>query len=142
MAERLLKHFGGLLGKDAIAFDPLALDVLESYAWPGNVRELENVVERAVLLAHGAVRAEDLGIRLNLDLGALDEATKTLPEITAAATRSAEIEAIERALASTGGNKSRAAEILGISYKTLLNKVREYQGELGHCHSSSDDSVS
>ncbi len=139
MAERLLRHFGGQLGKENITFEPLALDVLESYAWPGNIRELENVLERAVLLAEDVVRAEDLGIRLSLDLNALDEATKTLPEITAAATRRAEIEAIERALTSTGGNKSRAAEILGISYKTLLNKVREYQGELGHCHPSPDD---
>lgn len=138
MAERLLKHFGPLLGKEQISFDPLALDVLESYAWPGNIRELENVVERAALLANGTVMLDDLGIRIGLDLNAIDEATKTLPEITAAATRRAEIEAIERALTSTGGNKTRAAEILGVSYKTLLNKVREYESELRHCHGSSD----
>ncbi len=139
MAERLLKHFGALLGKESISFDPLALDILESYAWPGNIRELENVVERAALLASGVVSPEDLGLRVQLDLHALEEATRTLPEITAAATRRAEIEAIERALSSTGGNKSRAAELLGVSYKTLLNKVREYRGEISSHHADSDD---
>ena len=135
MAERLLQHFGGMLGKEALRFDPLALDILESYAWPGNIRELENVIERAVLMAVDTVKPDDLGIRLHLDLHALEEATKTLPEITAAATRRAEIDAIERALASTAGNKMRAAELLGISYKTLLNKVREYHSELAEHHS-------
>lgn len=139
MAERLLKHFALLLGKESLTFDPLSLDILGGYAWPGNIRELENVIERAVLMADGTIKPDDLGIRLHLDLGALDEATKTLPEITAAATRRAEIDAIERALASTGGNKSRAAELLGISYKTLLNKVREYGGELGHSHADVDE---
>ena len=139
MAERLLEHFGASLGKAGIAFEPIALEILESYPWPGNIRELENVIERATLMAESVVRAEDLGIRVHLDLGAIEEATKTLPQITAAATHSAEVEAIERALASTGGNKTRAAGLLGISYKTLLNKVREYQGELGVHHSDGDD---
>ncbi len=139
MAERLLKHFALLLGKDTLCFDPLSLDILEGYAWPGNIRELENVIERAVLMADTTVKPDDLGIRLHLDLGALEEAARTLPEITAAATRQAEIEAIKRVLASTGGNKSRAAELLGISYKTLLNKVREYGGELGHSGADADE---
>jgi transcriptional regulator with PAS, ATPase and Fis domain len=139
LVELLLQHFAPVAGKEGLTIDPLAFDILEGYAWPGNIRELENVIERATLMAEGAIKAEDLGLRLSLDLHAIEEATKTLPEITAAATRRAEVEAIERALTSTGGNKTQAAEILGISYKTLLNKVREYQGELGDHHDIPDE---
>jgi DNA-binding NtrC family response regulator len=72
------------------------------------------------------IKAEHLGISVRLDLSAIEEAIRTLPEVAAAAARKAEVEAIERALRLTGGNKSKAAEFLGVSYKTLLNKVKEY----------------
>lgn len=126
MAQRLLTHFSTALGKSDLTFEPLALDMLASYPWPGNIRELENVIERGVLMAEGCVRSEDLGINVPLNLQAITEAIRTLPEISAAAIRKAEVEAIARVLHLTNGNKSRTAEILGISYKTLLNKVHEY----------------
>jgi DNA-binding NtrC family response regulator len=115
-----------LLGKGEVTLDALAQEMLESYSWPGNIRELENVIERAVLMCDGEVRPEHLGIFVRLDLDTLEEAIKTLPEIASQAVRKAEVEAIERALRMTGGNKSKAADFLGVSYKTLLNKVREY----------------
>jgi DNA-binding NtrC family response regulator len=68
-----------------------------------------------------------LGIHVRLDLKALEEATRTLPEIAALALQQAEVEAISRALQLTHGNKSKAAQVLGVSYKTLLHKVREYK---------------
>ena len=126
MAQRLLTHFSTALGKSDLTFEPLALDMLASYPWPGNIRELENVIERGVLMAEGCVRSEDLGINVPLNLQAITEAIRTLPEISAAAIRKSEVEAIARVLHLTNGNKSRTAEILGISYKTLLNKVHEY----------------
>ena len=90
------------------------------------MRELENVLERAVLLTEGVIRPEHLGIQICLNISALEEATRTLSEVTSAAVRQAEGEAIARALNLTDGNKSKAAELLGVSYKTLLLKVREY----------------
>jgi DNA-binding NtrC family response regulator len=114
------------MGKEGVTIDPVAQDMLLSYSWPGNVRELENVVERAVLMCEQEIRAEHLGIYVRLDLAAIEESIRTLPEVASQAVRKAEVEAIERALHVTGGNKSRASEILGVSYKTLLNKVKDY----------------
>jgi DNA-binding NtrC family response regulator len=129
LMERLISHFRGMLGRDELKISPLAVDILESYSWPGNVRELENVIERAVLLAEDEIRPEHLGIQLHLDLKALEEATRTLPEIATRAVQQAEVEAIMRALKITNGNKTKAAQFLGVSYKTLLHKVKEYRVE-------------
>lgn len=126
MAQELISYFAVTTGKEQPQLDPTAAEMLEAYRWPGNVRELENVVERAVLVADKVIYPEDLGIRVALDITALDEASKTLEEITSSAVQKAEVEAIVRALALTGGNKVKAAELLRVSYKTLLNKVKEY----------------
>jgi DNA-binding NtrC family response regulator len=126
LVQRSIAHFSMLLGKGEVTIDPLALEMLEAYNWPGNIRELENVIERAVLMCNQEIKPEHLGIYVRLDLDTLEEAIKTLPEITSQAVRRAEVEAIERALKMTGGNKSKAADFLGISYKTLLNKVKDY----------------
>jgi DNA-binding NtrC family response regulator len=115
--------------------------MLLAYAWPGNVRELENVVERAVLMCDNEIRAEHLGIYVRLDIAAIEESIKTLPEIASQAVRKAEVEAIERALHVTGGNKSKAADLLGVSYKTLLNKVREYSIVCGSAHGHKDEEL-
>ncbi|MGA1191055.1 MAG: helix-turn-helix domain-containing protein, partial [Bdellovibrionota bacterium] len=65
-----------------------------------------------------------------IDFRTLQEAATTLPEIVAQATRRAEVELIEKALQQTSGNKTQAAKVLGVSYKTLLNKVRDYELEV------------
>lgn len=127
LAHGMIKHFAAVGGREAPALEPLAEDMLTSYGWPGNVRELENVIERAVLLAEDTIKSEHLGIHVGLNLSILDEATRTLSEVAAEATRNAEGEAIMRALVLSHGNKSKAAELLGVSYKTLLTKVREYK---------------
>lgn len=126
MARDLIECFSVAAGKDLLELDATAAEMLEAYSWPGNVRELENVIERAVLVASKVIHPEDLGIRVALDISALSEASKTLEEISSSAVQKAEVEAISRALALTGGNKVRAAELLQVSYKTLLNKVKEY----------------
>jgi DNA-binding NtrC family response regulator len=136
--ERSVKHFAALMGKEGVAIDPVAQDMLLTYAWPGNVRELENVVERAVIMCDQEIRPEHLGIYVRLDIAAIEESIRTLPEIASQAVRQAEVEAIERALHITGGNKSKAAEILGVSYKTLLNKVKEYSIVCGEHHDHKD----
>lgn len=130
LARFFLDYFSTLSGKEGLSFSPACEAFLQSYSWPGNVRELENVVERASLLAEQIVEPEHLGVKFSLDYNSLHEAARTLPEIAAQATRRAEVEMIERTLRQTNGNKSRAAQILGVSYKTLLNKIREY--DIGH----------
>ena len=127
----LVRHFtdrlGSEMGQEGLRVSADALDFLEHYTWPGNVRELENVIERAVVLADNEIRPEHLGITVQLNVSALQEASTTLGEIASRAAEKAEREVIEQVLKQTRGNKSRAAEILGVSYKTLLNKVKQYR---------------
>ncbi len=113
---RLARHFARraaeLGGRPVPAIAPETLELLQRYPWPGNVRELANAVERAVLLCRGNV----------LQPGDFDR------PIQEAATPDYNLDAIERlaierALAATGGNRTRAARLLGISERTLRNKL-------------------
>jgi two-component system response regulator AtoC len=122
----MISHFASLHGRGRPGLDHVAADMLCAYTWPGNVRELENVVERAVLMAGDEIKPEHLGINVAIDFSAFEDATRTLSEVASAATREAEVAAITRALSITAGNKMQAAELLGVSYKTLLTKVRDY----------------
>jgi len=103
--------------------DDDALQALLQYDWPGNVRELENVMERAVILARGDM--------ITIGLLPLDTRREAPPSSTGAAPLVA-LDEIERQhitsiLKETGSHKSRAAEILGISRKTLDRKIAEYR---------------
>jgi DNA-binding NtrC family response regulator len=109
------------------------MEILMKSPWKGNVRELENVIERSVIYADGGViRSQDLGISESSIIDALAEHVPMdgpLQDVAAAATRIAESRRIRQVLKQTGGNKSRAAEILQVSYKTLLTKIKDYQLE-------------
>jgi len=98
--------------------------LLVSHPWPGNVRELKNVVRRAVLMAPG-----ELIETAQIDLLARGEVSGS-EECSAGslkdAVRELERRMIGKALKSTAGNKTRAAELLKLSYPTLLSKVREH----------------
>lgn len=100
--------------------------ILLAHEWRGNVRELKNVIERAVILCDGT---ELLPEHLSFGVDMKEEITfnTSLHEIAESAIRSAEKAKIEAVLAQTQGNKSKAAEILKVSYKTLLNKIKEYR---------------
>ena len=105
-----------------------ALEVLHAYRWPGNVRELEHVVERAVVLAEGSELGEE---DLPAELRSRERSTPSLilPEGNLSvkrAFRSVEEQLIRKALEQTGGNRTRAAELLEISYRALLYKIKEY----------------
>ncbi len=107
-----------------------ASDMLVSYPWKGNVRELENCIERAIILCDGdTIFPEHMALNQRLSL---EYSLKRLPsegplEHTAKeAARIAETQRIVRALKETRGNKSRASELLQVSYKTLLTKIKEY----------------
>jgi transcriptional regulator with PAS, ATPase and Fis domain len=104
-----------------------ALDSLKSYSWKGNVRELENVIERSLILCEGdTITQEHLRFNAPLQDIPLDG---TLDETAKAALKIAESQRIRIALQDTGGNKSRAAKLLKVSYKTLLTKIKEYKIE-------------
>ncbi len=123
----LVQHFLNRSGRSISITSP-ALALLCDYHWPGNVRELENVVERALVLARSGVITED-EIQLKArpeqpeenwtDLAPLDQGLKT----NIAALEKA---LIERALRQAQGNKTRAAEILGVHRRLLYEKLREY----------------
>jgi len=113
-----------------------AREALAAYRWPGNVRELEHALERAVVLADGPViREEDLpdAVRAVPATGAHPTAPRTWDRIGADgslsikhATRALEERLIRAALEKTGGNRTRAAELLDLSYRALLYKIKDY----------------
>lgn len=127
LTKHYIEYFGNNLGRHAIEVDSAAMEILKSYGWPGNARELENVIERAVILADQTIRPEHLGISFDTTFDLLSESQQTLADIAANAAKKAEVEVITRTLAQTAGNKTKAAQLLGVSYKTLLNKVKEYK---------------
>jgi len=103
---------------------PAALQALSRHGWPGNVRELENAIERAMVLAEGSTLEPDA---FALHGGARKNGLLADDEISIKrATRRIEEELIRRALGRTGGNRTRAAELLEISHRALLYKLKEY----------------
>src|SRR5437870_8784227 len=128
----LVEHFLGVyareLKKDVKSVSPEALNLMMRLPWTGNVRELQNCIERAVILCDGrAVKPEHLGVSLRIPVASEEPSlTDGLQAVSSAASRAAETKLIERVLGETGGNKSRAAEILQVSYKTLLTKIKDY----------------
>jgi two-component system response regulator AtoC len=127
------------------AFEPEAEELLGAYSWPGNVRELENAIERAVLLADAdRIQAQNLPERLWSARQPAPESEPSANPVQPAeelslkrAVRALEERYIRAALRRTKGNRTRAAEVLEISHRALLYKVKEYgidpdaEGELG-----------
>jgi len=126
LAEHFLARIASKAGKEVRGFHETARKALLAYGWPGNVRELENVVERAVALTENAlVQSEDLPAIVRErratsedELGAAVARGLTLDEL--------EREYIKRVLAAESGNKTRAAQRLGLDRKTLYRKLEEY----------------
>jgi len=130
----LARHFAAEIGKEmrgrAASLSEAAISGLRSHRWPGNVRELENSIERACILADAAeLQPGDLalvqnGTRELADLGF--DLSGSLGQATERAVELIERQKIAEALARHDGNKSRTAEDLEVSYKTLLTKIKEY----------------
>jgi DNA-binding NtrC family response regulator len=105
-------------------FSPEAEEALLSHHWPGNIRELKNVIDRAILMAgEGRLNAEALGLGVSVSATAKNVASATnLKDEREAAERRAVLEALEK----TGGNQTKAAELLGVSRRTLVTRLQQY----------------
>ncbi len=130
LAEYFISKYCAELKTSAKKISQEASEMLINYPWKGNVRELENCLERAIILCDGdMIMPEHLALNQKLSR---EYSLKYLPaegplEDTAReATRIAETQRIVRALRETRGNKSRASELLHVSYKTLLTKIKDY----------------
>ncbi len=118
LARHFADQFSRDLGKPTARFSNEALQVLRNYHWPGNVRELENVIQRLVVMAEGGViEVPDLPSLMRFSALRGTGFNRTLAEV--------EADYIRNVLASVRGNKTRAAEILGIDRKTLREKLKE-----------------
>jgi len=128
--EPLVRHFaaqlGDEIGRRIESIAPDALEMLQRYRWPGNVRELRNVVERALVLGDGPVLELD-DLPPELLLAAPAGPAPTIPQGGTIRTL-VELEkiAIAEALQATGGNKARAAALLGIDRTTLYRKLKDH----------------
>ncbi len=112
LARHLMHEIAGRLGLSRPEISTGALELLQARAWPGNVRQLANVLERAIILAEDRqLRASDLSALLEVDPAP------------------SERQRVREALSATGGDKHLAAEKLGISYRTLQRRVRQFDLE-------------
>ena len=125
LVDFFLKRYAKKNHRNLKGFTPKAMDLLMRYDWPGNIRELENVVERSVIMMRGDFITPDEfpGVLKSLDpeyeqISAEMLSGKSLKEMEKAM--------IMRTLQETDGNRTRAAEILGISRRTLQLKLKEY----------------
>jgi len=109
--------FAKEMGKPVSRYSDNALEVLKNYYWPGNVRELENVIQRIVVMSEDElVEVPDLPSLMRFSALREKGLNRTLAEV--------EIEYIRNVLVSVGGNKTKAAQILGIDRKTLREKLK------------------
>jgi DNA-binding NtrC family response regulator len=123
----LVQHFLCRGGR-TLAMSPAALNLLCAYHWPGNVRELENTVERAAVLARGnAIDEQDIQLKPVARDSANWTDQITVTDGWKVNLAAAEKAMLSRALQLAGGNKSKAAEILGIQRRLVYEKMREYR---------------
>lgn len=120
LVEMFRRHFAVRHGRPRKRFRPEAIRVLQAFSWPGNVRQLRNIVERLVLVTPSA----EIGVE---DLPATLKAAPPVPPQNAGGTLAEREEAwIRETLARAGGNRTRAAEWLGISRRALQYKLNRY----------------
>jgi transcriptional regulator with GAF, ATPase, and Fis domain len=138
LARYFVDRFCRDLKKKPLLLSPEAVQHLQAYRWPGNVRELQNCIERAVILADGEMI---LPRHLNLSLKEPTspeappspweqiDLSGTLAESNRRVLAEAEKRKIEQVLSEADNNKGRAAELLGVTYKMLMSKLKEHRIE-------------
>jgi two-component system NtrC family response regulator len=127
---RLARHFalrcGARAGQDDAVFTPEATDALDAHHWPGNVRELANVVEHAMILCeHLPIGVEHLPHRFNARRATVPMPRPAAAPVFSTNLREREMQTILEVLERHNGSKPKAAEELGISVKTLYNKLNQ-----------------
>jgi DNA-binding NtrC family response regulator len=128
LIQAFLAEFSARNGKSVSAVDPAAMRILDAYHWPGNVRELRNVIERAVILS-----SEEFIEPKHLPPLVVDSSDVSGPAVAlhpGMTVDEAEQRLIMLTLEHTHDNKTRAADILGISLKTLHNKLNRFRGRV------------
>ena len=122
LAEHFIYHFNREYNRKIKNISSEAMAMLKAYGWRGNVRELRNVIIRAMISAKDEIKPTDLPIHAMKDAMSDEEirfqAGMSLPEI--------EKESIIKTMKKVNGNKAKAAELLGISRRSLYNKIAEY----------------
>jgi DNA-binding NtrC family response regulator len=135
LARHFVDRFCRDLNKRPLTLSTAALDELNTYSWPGNVRELQNCIERAVILCDGdTIQPRHLNLSFRQPVTATPvlspweeiDLSGTMTDALRRITGEVERRKLESALSEAAGNKQRAAEALQISYKTMLQKLREY----------------
>ena len=127
LVETFISEFNERNGKSVRAVAPEAARLLQRYPWPGNIRELRNVIERAVILSGSDfIETEHLPTDLSGPQPPSVQSVGLTPGMTV---DEAERRLIELTLAHTRDNKTRAAEILGVTVKTLHNKLKRFRRE-------------
>lgn len=132
LAASIMQKYNRSMGSKITGFTPEALELLKSHDFYGNVRELENILERAMIFAESPIiRVEDLDLRGSVSRP--DNLTR-VPEVApfeeAISLKELEKNAIIRSLQRWEGNRTHAAEELGISRRTLISKIAEYSIDL------------
>ena len=129
LADFFLDKHCPQVNKNIKSIAPETMKLLKKYGWPGNVRELENTIERAVLLCQGdTLQPGDLFLEDSFNASA-EGADVELQGFIGSTLQEMEKQLIILTLKETENNKTRCAEILGISIRTLRNKLAEYEKE-------------
>lgn len=132
LAEHFLKIYSEKNSKPVLGIADMAVQLLDTHSYPGNVRELENIIERAVITARGqAIEVQDLHIQANMMAGMLSEEMASQLERKAwnpgVTLNDIERNVILEALLYHKGNRTHTARALGISIRTLRNKLSDYR---------------
>jgi DNA-binding NtrC family response regulator len=139
LSKYFIERFCRELNKKPLALAPSAVHELATYSWPGNVRELQNCIERAAILTEGdTIHARHLNLTFRDAAPALItedgpwaqiDLSGSLADATRRVTTEVERRKLERAIKEAAGNRGRAAEMLQVSYKTLLSKLKDHRLE-------------
>jgi len=120
LTRHFLARLAAQAGRPVPTLTDRAIEALRAYSWPGNVRELQNLIQRLIVMGDGDdIDATALPLAMRFTVPREQGLNRTLDDI--------EREHIEAVLATVGGNKTRAAEVLGIDRKTLREKVKNYK---------------
>ena len=135
LAKHFIERFSRDLKKKPLTLAQSAIQELQTYGWPGNVRELQNCIERAVILTEGdTIHARHLNLSFRDavpivagdDQWAAIDLSGTLAEASRRVLAEVERRKIEQTMKETGGDRGRTAEILQVSYKALITKLKEH----------------